>query len=91
MPIYEYQCECGNEQDLRRSVDERNSPVACKVCGKGMALQWSAPCPAVMKPTGKGMALDSLNSGHGFPKGPEGALATKAAAAGLEEAPRRFY
>jgi len=84
MPIYEYQCVCGNEQDLRRSVDERNSPVACAVCGKGMSLQWSVSAPPVMKQTGRGMALDSLNTKlGGFPDGHWKASATRAAAAGL--------
>ena len=61
MPIYEYRCECGNEQEEVRSVADRNLPLPCEVCRRQMQRKWSIPCPAVMKPTGRGMALDSLN------------------------------
>ena len=91
MPIYEYRCACGNEQEEYRSLEQRNKSPVCAVCGRGMERKWSIPCPPVMKQTGKGMALESLNSGHGFPKGPEGRGAAAAAARGLESPEKRYY
>jgi len=59
MPIYEYQCECGNEGEFILPLNSR-API-CK-CGKIMQRKLSVSS-FVMKPTGNGMALGTLNSG----------------------------
>ena len=60
MPIYEYYCECGAEREARLSFQDADQLQTCG-CGKTMQRQVSA-CSFVMKQTGKGMALDTLNS-----------------------------
>lgn len=64
MPIYEYRCDCGNEEQKLLPMQERNRPQVCK-CGKVMLRKMSVPMPAISTPTGKGMALDTLNSKRG--------------------------
>ena len=66
MPIYEYQCDCGKEREVLLSFEDADRPQVCK-CGKVMQR-----CISLFsfgtKPTGRGMALDSLNlGGGGFP------------------------
>lgn len=61
MPIYEYRCGCGKEKEVLRSFAECDQPQIC-VCGKVMLRRMSVPLPAIFTPTGKGMALDTLNS-----------------------------
>lgn len=83
MPIYEYHCVCGNEKEVRLSFEEMNLPQVCDACGKSLKRKMSAP-HFVMKLTGKGMALDSLNSKWGgFPEGASKAKAQQWAAKGL--------
>ena len=60
MPIYEYQCDCGNKEEVILSVQDGDKPQVCK-CGKAMLRKLSVSS-FVMKPTGNGMALDTLNS-----------------------------
>ncbi len=60
MPIYEYCCECGLGGEIKLPLQAFEQPQICK-CGKVMQRKISAP-NFVMKPTGRGMALDSLNS-----------------------------
>ncbi len=60
MPIYEYQCECGNETEVRLSFEESDQPQTCE-CGEAMQRKMS-PSSFVMKQTGNGMALDTLNA-----------------------------
>lgn len=45
MPTYSYKCEaCGNAEDARRPVAERNDVSMCKVCDEGyMMRQATAP------------------------------------------------
>lgn len=63
MPIYEYQCDCTEGiQERLLPRQECNRPQVC-ACGKVMLRKMSVPLPAIFTPTGKGMALDSLNSG----------------------------
>lgn len=62
MPLYEYQCECGNENDILLSFQD-TQPQVCE-CGKAMQRKISLPS-IVMKQTGNQMALDSLNSRSG--------------------------
>jgi len=65
MPLYEYQCKCGNEEDVLLSFQDTQSQI-CK-CGKVMQRKISLSS-LVMKQTGSQMALDSLNSkSGGFP------------------------
>lgn len=35
MPLYVYQCECGEEVERVRSMGNRDAPLLC-VCGEGM-------------------------------------------------------
>ena len=41
MPVYEYECECGNEVELIQGIDYA-SPK-CKKCGAGMARKPTRP------------------------------------------------
>ena len=83
MPIYEYKCECGEEVEAYLRLDESQQPQICK-CGDIMQRKMSVPCPAIFTPTGRGMALDSLNSkDNGMPNRHWKAPAKKAAASGL--------
>jgi len=66
MPLYQYECECGEEKDAILSFAEADRPQVCK-CGKVMQRKVSLP-NFTMKPYARDMALDSLNSkGGGFP------------------------
>ena len=60
MPIYEYYCKCENEREVKLPFKDANQPQTCE-CGKVMQRKMSIP-NFVMKPTGRGMALDTLNS-----------------------------
>lgn len=67
MPIYEYRCKCGSEKEVILPIEEYNQPQVCE-CGEVMQRKMSVPRPAIFVPTGRGMALDSLNSkAGGFP------------------------
>jgi len=84
MPIYEFCCECGKEKEVILPVQERNELQIC-VCGKAMQRKMSVPLPAIFVPTGKGMALDSLNSKKGgFPDCDLKSKAEQATLAGLD-------
>lgn len=61
MPIYEYYCKCNKEKEVKLSFKDADQPQVCE-CGKVMERKISLGS-FVMKPTGRGMALDSLNSG----------------------------
>ena len=41
MPLYEYYCDCGEEFELLRSMDERNNAV-CPVCRQPAHIKISA-------------------------------------------------
>ena len=84
MPIYEYQCECGEKEDKLLPMQESSQPQVC-TCGKVMRRMMSVSS-FVMKQTGHGMALDTLNAkphGGGLPNKRWKAGAEKAAASGL--------
>ena len=82
MPIYEYQCECENEREVLLSLKDADLPQVCK-CGRVMQRLISVSS-FVMKPTGRGMALDTLNDKHnGMPDKHWKADAERFAAAGL--------
>ncbi len=63
MPIYEYQCECGEERMVRLPFSEFGQPQICE-CEKVMQRLISAP-NFIIRQTGRGMALDTLNDKHG--------------------------
>lgn len=60
MPIYEYYCKCNKEREVKLSFSDADQPQVCE-CGKVMKKRMSVPS-FVMKQTGRGMALDTLNS-----------------------------
>ena len=60
MPIYEYQCECNGRREMSLPLSRFDEPQVCE-CGKTMQRKMSG-ASFVMKPTGKGMALDTINS-----------------------------
>ena len=69
MPIYEYYCECNNEKEVKLSFEDADQPQVCE-CGGVMRKKVSASS-FTFKPTGRGMALDTLNSresGHMKPR-----------------------
>jgi len=62
MPVYIYRCkQCNQDEEAARSVDERDAPKIHK-CGNPMVRIPSLPQPPIIRKTGKGMALDTLNS-----------------------------
>ena len=79
MPIYEYYCECGCERELILPLHKRDELQTCG-CGKVMQYKISV-ASFTMKPTGRGMALDTLNSN--VVGGRNKAWAESAAAQGL--------
>ena len=64
MPIYEYRCVCENEKEVRLSFEETNEPQVCDACGSSMKRKMSVS-NFTMKPYGRQMAMDSLNSKSG--------------------------
>ena len=60
MPIYEYECECGEKEDKLLPMQDSSQPQVC-TCGKVMRRIMSVPS-FIMKQTGKGMALNTLNA-----------------------------
>ena len=82
MPIYEYHCGCGNEAEVRLSFGEAGQPQTCE-CGRTMRRKMSVSS-FVMRQTGKGMALNTLNDKrNGMPNKWWRAEAEQGAAAGL--------
>ncbi len=82
MPIYEYECECGEKEDKLLPMQEGSQQRVC-TCGKVMRHIMSVSS-SVMKQNGKGMALDTLNSKeHGMPDRHWKPKAEQYAAAGL--------
>ena len=64
MPLYEYQCECGNGKEVLLPFQH---PEQICECGKVMQRHMSLSS-FTMKPYARQMALDSINSKHGgFP------------------------
>ena len=61
MPIYEYYCECNKEKEVRLSFEDADLSQVCE-CGNTMRKKISLSS-FTFKPTGNGMALDSLNDG----------------------------
>ncbi len=63
MPLYEYQCNCGNGEDRFLPYSQFSEPQTCG-CGEVMEHKMSLSS-FVMKQTGGGMALDTLNTKSG--------------------------
>ena len=84
MPIYEYHCKCGREREVYLPLPLNNTQF-CE-CGEVMLRKISLPSAVIIIPTGKDMALDSLNSKHGgLPGGTDlKDKATAAVAAGID-------
>jgi len=90
MPIYEYKCKCGGKKETWLPFGEFNTPQICE-CGETMWHKISLPNIAA-KPTGRQMALDSLNAkGGGFPDGRYKAGAQQITAAGLEKPAKTIW
>jgi len=81
VPLYEYQCNCGNGEDRFLPYSQFDQPQTCE-CGEVMEHKMSRSS-FVMKQTGSGMALDTLNSKQGMPNRHWKADAERSAAAGL--------
>ena len=60
MPIYEYTCQCGGNKEIKLSYKDSDKTQVCK-CG-GIMTKKISLLNFTIKPTGKGMALDTLNS-----------------------------
>ena len=61
MPIYAYQCpECQAVEEVSLPIAERDN--IRRHCNSSMVRLMTIPFPPIMKKTGRGMALDTLNS-----------------------------
>jgi len=60
MPLYEFECDCGEKAEKLLPMREYDQPQYCK-CGKVMLRKMSTSSH-VMKGTSNQRALDSLNS-----------------------------
>ena len=90
MPIYEYQCDCGAEREIILSFGDGSTQVCS--CGETMQRKLSLPAPAIIRQTGKGMALNTLNSKRdGMPNKWWKSGAENYAFSGVEPLARRVY
>lgn len=88
MPIYEYHCpNCGEDEEVMLPMNKLNT-ARFHLCGCEMQRLMTIPQPPIMKSTGKGMALESLNSKGTSHMKPETKMA---AAKGLENPGKVFY
>jgi len=91
MPIYNYHCQkCDVEMEASASISARDA-VKIHTCGGRMKRVLSLPLPAIIARTGRGMALDSLNSGKAIPDRWYKSEFEKGAAAGAESYQRRVW
>lgn len=66
MPTYLYRCDvCNMEEEAQVAVEHRDD-LRLHSCGCPMKRTYT-PQPIIMKPTGKGMAADALNSKAALP------------------------
>ena len=42
MPLYEFECKCGNEESLQLPMSQHKSRPDCPICGKTMKRKISA-------------------------------------------------
>ena len=84
MPLYEYTCGCTEKRVERlTSLSDRDKAQIC-TCGSELTKVPSIPCSAVITPTGRGMALDTLNDKrNGMPNRHWKPMAEKLAFAGI--------
>ena len=87
MPIYEYRCpKCNNPREIVLPVEGRDESQLC-ICGEVMIRSFSLP-KIIVRQTGKGRALDSLNSKE---TSHMKAQQKQWAAEGLKEPPKVFF
>lgn len=55
MPLYTYECQCGDVRDLFSQIDDRDSPRICEGCGQEMKRKLSKP--GMISKTGGGYAF----------------------------------
>jgi len=94
MPIYSYHCnKCVADKEVILPISKRNDSQV-HICGSIMERVISLPQSAIVRRSGKGMALDTLNSKehYSLPSKYGGKSRTQAiASAGLEEPPKQFF
>jgi putative FmdB family regulatory protein len=91
MPIYEYRCKkCNAVEEMGVSISQRDAPMK-HACGGLMMRLLSLPLPAIIARTGKGMALDSLNSDRALPNRWYKKKYEEYAKAGLHKPPKRVW
>jgi putative FmdB family regulatory protein len=100
MPLYEYYCDCGNEEDRLLAFDKSSKPQICK-CGRVLKRKFSTPYVSTQggilvtregkSAHGRDMAIASLNNGGGFREGRFKQPAIDAAMAGLEKPPKTVW
>ena len=71
MPIYEYRCECGNEEEILFLARQISDWHTCPECNKAMTRKVSLPV-SIIPETGRDHVLQTLNAhnGHGLPCAP---------------------
>ena len=90
MPVYNFHCVCGADEEVVLPINDRNTPQVHS-CGAVMERVMSVPAPAIFVPTANGMALDTLNSGKAVPNRWYKSKAEKLAAAGLERPEKAIW
>ena len=90
MPIYIFGCDkCKATVEVVLPIVERDTERFH--CGEAMKRKMATPFPAIIKPTGIGMALDALNSDKALPDRWYKSKGEKLAAAGLESPPKTLW
>jgi putative FmdB family regulatory protein len=90
MPIYEYQCDCGDRKEALLSIQDADQPQVCE-CGKVMQRKVSLSSLR-MKQTGNQMALNTLNDKrNGMPNRWWRPGAEKAAFAGTQSKTKTVF
>lgn len=84
MPIYEFDCPCGQRETEKRNFADIDKPKVC-FCGKDMRRIFSLPQPAIFRTTARQMALDGLNNkGEGMPDCDLKPMSQQAVLAGID-------
>jgi len=91
MPTYNYRCKkCNAYVEVSTFFSDRDKPRKHS-CGGRLVRVMSLPLPAIIKTTGKGMALDALNSGKALPDRWYKNKYEQGAAFGLERPPKTIW
>jgi len=61
MPLYEFECDCGERAEILLPIKDYDQPQICTKCEKVMLRKMSASS-SVRKQSNNEMVLDSLNS-----------------------------